>query len=139
LDNKKVRVIPIEEIDYPKIQRYLLAEERSLQIGYVCPPLLQELKKLYPIGEAYKFESCDKLKGAVRVFDGSGMFCSLGLTFLSIDTDWIEVVFEQIKRMATSRNQQWITIREIPGYSKEVIERLRGFGFEISSSYGLLI
>jgi ribosomal protein S18 acetylase RimI-like enzyme len=37
--------------------------------------------------------------------------------------------------MATSRNQQWITIREIPGYSKEVIERLRGFGFGISKSY----
>jgi hypothetical protein len=61
LEDKKVKVIPIEDTDYLNIQRYFLAEKRSLQIGYISPSSLQELKKLYPIGEAYKFESNDKL------------------------------------------------------------------------------
>jgi len=125
----KMRPLADEE-EYRRLLDFVVEEERSLDLGYVLPPPVEVLKRLFPAGHSWLAVESGRVVGAVTVLSWVKLRAACLVRLLADGEQRLQVLYDRVLRVAKTRQYRWTRVGAF-GYQKEYRSLLEGLGFAV--------
>jgi RimJ/RimL family protein N-acetyltransferase len=130
-----IRLSALREEDYKQslAPYFEKSEDIRIQIGFILPPSVDDLKSAFPLGSTYKLlggASYSEIQGVITVRSRIGKASpKINVGFVVEYPELIREVYPLILNLAKSERKLVIAAYPIGGYEKEKIETLLDIGF----------